>query len=312
MLLLDEPGTNLHAMGQTDFLRLIKERLATRNQVVYSTHSPFMVDLESLESVRLVEDLNGSGTVVSDDVLSNDSETVFPLQVALGYRMAERLFLAPHVLMVNNPSDTVYLQVLGDVVAANSGARLDPRWVLIPVGAAENVPIFVSLLSEDHTTVAVLMDVTPTKKERVEKLTRDGKPHHADPIRWVEVTRVRDADIEDLFEPDFYLRLVNRAYEGVLPSELTRPSISDSNPRIAERVASYFKKHDIDGGVFDRNRPAAYLLGKHSQLRDEIDETTVERASALFNRVNALLPLTGATNGAGVQSIGLHRTRAVA
>ena len=312
VLLLDEPGTNLHAMGQTDFLRFIKERLAAKHQVIYSTHSPFMVDLESLDSVRLVEDLNDTGTVVSDDVLSNDSETVFPLQVALGYQMAQRLFLAPHVLMVNSPSDTIYLQVLGDVVASNRGARLDPRWVLIPVGAAENVPIFVSLLSEDHATVAVLMDVTPTKKERVEELTMDGKSHHTNPIRWVEVTRVRDADIEDLFEPDFYLKLVNRAYDGVLPSDLTRSSISDSNPRIAERVATYFEKHGIDGGEFDRNRPAAYLLGKHSQLRDDIDEATIERASALFNRVNALLPLNGQVNGAGSPSISLHRTRAVA
>ena len=39
VLLLDEPGTNLHAMGQTDFLRFIKERLANKNQVIYSTHS---------------------------------------------------------------------------------------------------------------------------------------------------------------------------------------------------------------------------------------------------------------------------------
>jgi energy-coupling factor transporter ATP-binding protein EcfA2 len=312
VLLLDEPGTNLHAMGQTDFLRFIKERLAAKHQVIYSTHSPFMVDLESLDSVRLVEDLNDTGTVVSDDVLSNDSETVFPLQVALGYRMAQRLFLAPHVLMVNSPSDTIYLQVLGDVVASNRGSRLDPRWVLIPVGAAENVPTFVSLLSEDHTTVAVLMDVTPTKKERVEELTMDGKSDRTNPIRWVEVTRVRDADIEDLFEPDFYLKLVNRAYDGVLPSDLTRSSISDSNPRIAERVATYFERHGIDGGEFDRNRPAAYLLGKHSQLRDDIDEATIERASALFNRVNALLPLNGPMNGASTHSIGFQRTRAVA
>ena len=312
VLLLDEPGTNLHAMGQADFLRFIKERLAAKHQVIYSTHSPFMVDLESLDSVRLVEDLNDTGTVVSDDVLSNDSETVFPLQVALGYRMAQRLFLAPHVLMVNSPSDTIYLQVLGDVVASNRGSRLDPRWVLIPVGAAENVPTFVSLLSEDHTTVAVLMDVTPTKKERGEELTMDGKSDRINPIRWVEVTRVRDADIEDLFEPDFYLKLVNRAYDGVLPSDLTLSSISDSNPRIAERVATYFERHGIDGGEFDRNRPAAYLLGKHSQLRGDIDEATIERASALFNRVNALLPLNGQVNGADSPSIGLHRTRAAA
>ena len=48
------------------------------------------------------------------------------------------------------------------------------------------------------------------------------------------------------------------------------------------------------------------------QLRDDIDEATIERASALFNRVNALLPLNGPMNGASTHSIGFQRTRAVA
>ena len=121
VLLLDEPGTNLHAMGQTDFMRFIEERLAARHQVIYTTHSPFMVDLGNLSSVRLVEDMDSTGTVISDDVLDNDSETVFPLQVALGHQMAQSLFLAPHVLMVSNPSDVIYLQMLGDAVAAAGG-----------------------------------------------------------------------------------------------------------------------------------------------------------------------------------------------
>ena len=308
VLLLDEPGINLHAMAQTDFLRLIEERLAPKHQVVYSTHSPFMVDLERLDRVRMVEDLEESGTVVSDDVLSNDRETVFPLQVGLGYQMAERLFRAPHVLMVNSPSDMIYLQVLGDVVASEKGARLDPRWVLIPVGGADNVPTFISLLGESQVNVVVLMDITPTKRERIEELTRDGSIDTTDPIKWVEVTKVRDADLEDLFDPDFYLRLVNSAYADELPADLTLKSISDSNPRIVERITALFKEQGIAGGDFDRNPPAAYLLGSHAQLRGGIDTATVERAAALFDRVNALLP----SNGRVAEPISLNKARAVA
>jgi predicted ATP-dependent endonuclease of OLD family len=44
ILLLDEPGLSLHACAQADLLRLIDERLAPRHQVLYTTHSPFMVD----------------------------------------------------------------------------------------------------------------------------------------------------------------------------------------------------------------------------------------------------------------------------
>ena len=306
ILLLDEPGINLHAMAQTDFLRFMEERLLRRHQVVYSTHSPFMVDLKRLDRVRMVEDLDGAGTVISEDVLSNDRETVFPLQVGLGYHMAERLFRAPHVLMVNSPSDLIYLQVLGDVAASTVGARLDPRWVLIPVGGAENVPTFISLLDEDHVTVGVLMDITPTKRDRIERIT-----DRSNPIKWVEVTRIRDADLEDLFDPSFFLDLVNRAYADELPANLTLKSISSSNPRIAARVASYFRSTGIADGNFDRNRPAAYLLGEHAHLRNGIDDSTIERAAALFDRINKLLP-SNASNGAVSDHISLNRARVVA
>ena len=290
VLLLDEPGLNLHAMAQHDFLRFIDERLAPRHQVVYTTHSPFMVNLEHLSRVRTVQDLEDSGTVISTDMLCNDLETVFPLQVALGYQMAQALFLAPHCLMVNGASDMIYLQVLGEIVAVRTGARLDPRWVVIPVGDADNLPTFVSLLGESYVSVAVLMDVTPNNKERVDLLNRNGGDRRQNPIRWVEVTRVRDADIEDLLDAKFYLRLVNRSYEGELPLELTMKTISDSNPRIATRIAAYFETHGVAGGRFDRYRPAAYLLERHAELAAEIDDATVQRLASMIERINALLP----------------------
>ena len=309
VLLLDEPGTNLHAMGQTDFMRFIEERLAAKHQVIYTTHSPFMVNLSRLSSVRLVEDMDSGGTVISDDVLDNDSETVFPLQVALGHQMAQSLFLAPHVLMVSSPSDVIYLQMLGDAVAAAGGPRLDPRWTMVPVGGAENVPTFVSLLGEHHLTVAVLMDVTPNRRLRFEAQSREGKGGFSDPVRWVEVTMSRDSDIEDLFEPDFYLGLVNRAYSGALHTELTRSAIADSAiSRIVQRASAHFGKHGIDGGRFDRNRPASLLLSRHDELCAEMDQRTVERAAALFERVNGLLPASAVSEAPA----SIQRPRAVA
>ncbi len=208
--------------------------------------------------------------------------------------MAQTLFLAPHCLMVNSPGDLIYLQVLGEAVAARGGMRLDPRWVVIPVGGADNLPTFASLLGENYVSVAVLMDVTPRNKERMEQLNQSMSQRRRDPVKWVEVTRVRDADIEDLFDPKLYLRLVNEAYSAQLPADLTMKAITDSNPRIAQRLAGYFEREGIAGGRFDPYLPAAYLLQHHDDLHGEIDEATVERAASMFERINALLPSSGA------------------
>ena len=306
ILLLDEPGLNLHAMAQSDFLRFIDDRLAGKHSVLYTTHSPFMINLDRLNRIRTVQDMDGRGTVVSEDTLHNDSETVFPLQVALGSQMARTLFLAPHCLLVNAPSDLIYLQVLGEMAASKGLARLDPRWVVIPVGGADNLPTFVSLLGESYVSVAVLMDITPTNKEKLDRFGGNGGGSRT-PIRWVEVTRIRDADVEDLFEPNFYLSLVSQTYDGELPAPLTLKSISGSNPRIVKRISDYFHKEGVSGGTFDPYRPAANLLQKHSEIRHRIDDTTVEEAASLFQRINSLLPTNGASSTESLRSIAKAR-----
>jgi energy-coupling factor transporter ATP-binding protein EcfA2 len=297
ILLLDEPGLNLHAMAQRDFLRFIDNRLAPKNQVVYSTHSPFMINLDKLSSVRTVQDVDDRGTFVSDDTLSNDRETVFPIQVALGYQMAQTLFLAPHCLMVNYPSDLIYIQVLGEAVASTGQMRLDPRWVVIPVGGADNLPTFISTLGENYVSVAVMMDVSTKNRVKLDQINRNAVVKRHNPIKWVEVAKVRTADIEDLFEPTFYLKLVNEAYAGELPEPVTMKSITESNPRIVQRLDSYFRRQRIAGGRFDPYRPAALLLQRHSQLRGMISDLTVERAASLFERINSVLPTNGASEG---------------
>ena len=314
VILLDEPGTALHAMAQKDFLRFMDERLAPQSQVIYTTHSPFMVDLEKLNRVRTVQDMDGVGTVVSHDAVENDNETVFPLQMALGWQMAQTLFLAPHCLMVNSASDLIYLQTLGDLSASNGAGRIDPRWVVVPVGSAENLPTFVSLLGENYVSVAVMMDITPTNKQRVERINRSNDTTEENAVKWVEVTRVRDADIEDLFEPNFYLKLVNLAYSSELEEPLTMKAISESNPRIVERIKSHFSSAGIAGGSFDRYRPAAYLLENFDKVKYDISEDTVDKIASLIGRINGLLPgdsQNGNGNGNGNGVINLSESQRI-
>lgn len=299
VLLFDEPGLNLHALAQSDFLRFIDERLTPKHQVVYTTHSPFMIDLNRLGSVRTVQDMDDRGTVVSADVMIHDAETVFPLQVAMGYRVAQSLFLAPHCLLVSSPSDQIYLQVLGEAVVARGGQALDPRWVTIPVGGADNLPTYLSLLGDNYVNLAIMMDVTPKSKARIDE--KNGKiGNNSNTIKMVEVAKMRDADMEDLFDPSFYLELVNQAYNRELPHEMTMKAISGPNPRIAQRIQKFFEQEGICGGRFDTYRPAAYLLQKHLELRPKIDDSIIDRAASMFARVNSLL----ASNGSGKDDAG--------
>jgi predicted ATP-dependent endonuclease of OLD family len=147
IILLDEPGLGLHARAQADFLRFIDERLSKKCQVIYSTHSPFMVQPKKLERVRLVEDGGREvGSRITDNVLSTDRDTLFPLQAALGYDMAQHLFISPNNLVVEGTADFTYISLISDHLRDMGRTGLDHKWSVIPVGGADLIPSFVALL----------------------------------------------------------------------------------------------------------------------------------------------------------------------
>ena len=94
ILLLDEPGQFLHPEAQGDLLHFIEEELEARSQVLYTAHSPFMVDIDRLDAVLLVEDKGLSaaddeeaanlGTQVSAIGGDLEKDNLLLLQAALG------------------------------------------------------------------------------------------------------------------------------------------------------------------------------------------------------------------------------------
>ena len=140
----------------------------------------------------------------------------------------------------------------------------------------------------------------------MEAINRNGVIRRNNPIKWVEVTKIRTADIEDIFDPTFYMKLVNEAYFGELRTPVTLKAISESEPRIVHRLETYFEGEDSIECSFDSYRPASHLLEKHALLRNEIDDETIERAASMFERINALLSTRGVytetTNGSSVRT----------
>ena len=52
MLLLDEPGLTLHGKAQADLLRYFADKIIPKHQLIYSTHSPFMVPPDDLQKSK--------------------------------------------------------------------------------------------------------------------------------------------------------------------------------------------------------------------------------------------------------------------
>lgn len=290
ILLLDEPGTSLHATAQGDVLAFIEHKLAPKHQVIYTTHSPFLIDPHLINRVRTVHD-SEHGTLVSADAFQTDIETVFPLQAALNYELARTLVTGPRCLLVGSPSDLLYLQLLSHACQDAGLTALDPSWTVTPVGGADKVSAFISLNDSAGLTVAALLDADPGDQQRV-KASQDNSTLQAkELIQLSEFTGGKEAEIEDLFDAAFYCAAVSGAYSQNLPGGQVKPADLKSRlPRITARVSQYLKDNGLGVSSLDRYRVAAYLLREQQALLPQLNTATLRRAAKLFARINDCLP----------------------
>ena len=141
ILLLDEPGLSLHGKAQGDLLRYFEEELKPHHQLIYSTHSVFMVDPAHFDRVRIVQDLSIEkdtdelpeelqGTRVITEVLDATPDSLFPLQGALGHEIYQALFIGPNSLVVEGVSDLLYIQVMSAVLQEQGRDGLSRYWTI--------------------------------------------------------------------------------------------------------------------------------------------------------------------------------------
>lgn len=273
VVLLDEPGLTLHARAQGDLLRFINERLASAVQVLYTTHSPFLVETDKIDRVRIVEDGGpATGATVTQEALTVGESSIFPLQAALGYDVAQHLFIGQTNLLVEGPSDFVFLDAVSRLLTNGCRIGLDQRWRVLPTGGAANIPAFVALMGQ-ALDVTVLIDSGTEGAARLEKAVDAARVQRDRIVQVNEITGRKHSDIEDLFEVDEYLVLFNRAFGTTITADQL-----GHGDRIVKRLT------DVHG-TYDHYKPADAML-RDPALRDGLSEETLARFEKLFERIN--------------------------
>lgn len=278
ILLLDEPGLSLHASAQSDLLRFIDEKLAPEYQVIYTTHSPFMIDSLKLNEVRTVYDTQNPkvGSVVSDAVEEKDSDTLFPLQAALGYTIAQNLYVSPNNLLVEGISDLVYLNHFSSALKALGREGLSDDVTIVPVGGADKIATFISLMRGNELSTVCLLDTftdqsaeTRLKKMVEQKIIADKKI-----IYYHSVLEQSFADIEDMFTKDEYVIL----YNGAFGTSIKAADIDADKP-----IMSQLKR--LNGNKsFNHYSPANYMAKSIGTLT--FSDETLNHFEKLFIAVN--------------------------
>jgi predicted ATP-dependent endonuclease of OLD family len=295
ILLLDEPGLSLHGKAQGDLLGYFETEIKGVHQLIYTTHSPFMVDPDHFDRVRIVQDLTidtdeelpeeKQGTKVTTEVLEATGDSLFPLQGALGYELYQTLFVGPNSLVVEGVSDLLYLQVMSGVLERKGRTGLTPEWTITPVGGSDKVPTFVALIgAKKQLNVGVLIDYQKKDRQTIENIWKRKLLDKKKVVTFAEFVTADEADVEDLFEPDFYLHLVSKEY-GV-PKALKLSDLPP-HPRILARLEKHFETKPLPA-PFNHYRPARHLVENIAALEGSISAATLDRFEKVFQRVNPL------------------------
>ncbi|MCD4812391.1 AAA family ATPase [bacterium] len=282
ILLLDEPGLNLHASAQADLLRYIED-LAKEYQVIYTTHSPFMIDSNHLERVRTVYD-SDSGSIVSSAIQEKDPETLFPLQAALGYDIAQNLFISKNNLLVEGPADLLYLSILSSILESEKRECLKENITIVPIGGMDKVASFISLLRGSKLNIVCLLDSFSDQKgkQRIDdlikiKIIKDRNVRYFD--EFIKTSNDK-ADIEDLFEKSEYLDMFNKAF--IEFEDFVVTDLDGKLPNILQQINKLISKNH-----FNHYRPANQMA-KMSVDSKYFSKNTLNRFEDMFKKINKL------------------------
>ena len=279
ILLLDEPGLSLHARAQMDLLDAIDKHLTNGRQVIYTTHSPFMVRIEALQRVRIVEDQGPEkGSIVLNEAgVTSDPDTLFPLQAALGYDIAQNLFIGNRNILMEGVSDLIYLSVLSSHLNSLGRASLPETARLLPAGGATDISTFIALLG-GQLKVVVLLD-GDAQRQRIDRAISQGRLESQRVLSVDQFCSVKGADIEDLFEPNEYLDLYNETF-----TKTHKLKDLKGTDRIIKRLER------LEGAEFNHGRVAGHFLSNQTAVIPRLSSTTLSRFESLISALTKALP----------------------
>ena len=278
ILFLYEPGLNLHAMAQGNLLAFLEE-LSKNYQIIYTTHSPFMIDSNHLDRVYTIYETK-DGSIISDSVQQKDANTLFPLQAALGYSIAQNLFVNKNNLVVEGISDLVYLNYMSSLLKENKKEGLNDDIVIVPVGGADKVSAFISLMRGNKLNIVCLLDTFTEQKPKAnienlakEKIIKQGNLKFYSDF----VDNLNIANIEDIFSVKEYLNLFNEEFKEY-------NDINESNIDKSKTILDSINKI-IEKDRFNHYRPAKLLASKVLKIND-FEQNTINRFETIFKTIN--------------------------
>lgn len=285
IILLDEPAIRLHPEGQKNLLAIL-EKISEKNQVIYTSHSPFLINRNFPQRIRLLTKEPESGTLINNKPYSNGKTRFWePLKSAIGVCLGDLFSLGETNLIVEGISDQILITGISNKLAKINATYLDlEKITIVPAMGALCVAYLAKFAVSEGLKTIALFDSDAEGKKVVSKLKNESKII----VKSVDGLKSGAVTIEDLVPRDRYIEAVNSFYSkiGIVDYE--------EYPKPQETEGKKLKTHGLIQELDSHFEAMGYSLNKVSVAKELIQQLDINEEDlpkyksfvTLFDTVN--------------------------
>jgi putative ATP-dependent endonuclease of the OLD family len=220
---IEEPESHLHSYAMHGLRKILKE-IASKTQLVITTHSALFVNRTSVSS-----------NVIVDKSKAVPATSIKKIRDILGIRASENLQHAELVLVVEGEDDRLALHSLLSVDQILAKALSDGSLALDSLGGGSNLPYKLGLLRSALCSYHCFLDNDEAGLDGFNHAENEGLLEIAD-ANFAVCQGKSESEIEDLYNPQVYEAAIKNKF-GV---SLQHPKFS-SNKKWSVRMGETFK-----------------------------------------------------------------------
>ena len=270
ILLLDEPARNLHPTQQRGISDMLKN-LAGTNQVLYATHSPFMIFDYTPGNLLVVElERKNHLSKIYYEYWKADDATLIPILYGLSRGLVESTVdreigsNSRPIIIVETMSDTMYLNAF-DKFLQDPNISMNPLNVIPAYNKNSVLPLAIFYRDHGYNTF-ILLDNDNESKQIAEQL-KNNKFSEIQTIFFEREGKLLQS-IEDYMVTEDYLYAVNQTYEIKLRKQgfenLTSNQVMIQGKKgVVENLTAVWDEHrDDEWGEFEKEEICRYISEK--------------------------------------------------
>ena len=291
ILLLDEAGLTLHPLAQKD-LAIFFENLSHTNQIINTTHSPFIVDTSNIDRCRVVY-MDKHGYTVASSNLRQGSDalnerSIYAVHAALGLSVSDVLLQGCQAIVVEGPSDQFYLNAIKAFLIRGKLFSPEQEIVFVPSGGVKGVSGVVSMISTKANDMPFLiLDSDKSGEDAKKKLTAGLYSGFENRILDVmDYTGVARSEVEDLIPFRLLKKGIDKIFSSVDDDDFE--GNYDGSKPIVPQIESFASINNIQlQKGWKVNLAIISKLQLKSTKTDAVPSATVESWVKLFDALGA-------------------------